>query len=605
MRRFLLWFVPLFVGALVVAPVVAYAVDAQGGHRVERNVTIAGIPVGGSDRSELEATIAAYERTLRDEPAVFVVDGTRMVLDPEAVDLRIDTAAIVDTAMSARRSGSVVRDFFQWLASFREPYDIDASVTVDEEALAGILAEWSREVLDEPAHDGDIVVSGADIEPEYPRPGSVIDVDAALPLVEAALATADREAVVLPIGRSSPSLTAADVDAAVERAEALSAGPLFLRSGDAEYVLTPGELASALVTEVKADPPRLEVRYDPDRLAELVAPMLPRVETDPVDATFSFDEEAQRVDVVPSIPGMTIDFDRLPAVVEDAVVAGTVAQVPLIAGLEAAFTTEMAEAMGPITKVSEFTTYYPCCQSRVTNIHLLADEIDDQIVWPGETFSINETAGKRTTAEGYVRAGAIIDGRVQCCDSIVNVGGGTSQFATTFYNAVFFGCYEDVEHQPHSLYFSRYPYGREATLGWPKPDVIFRNDSDAIVYIDTSYTATSVTVAFWGNNGGRVCTAESKGRGTVTTTRVITYPDGTVKREDFTWSYRRPKPKPTTTTTTTTIGGTSSTSTTTISTTTSSSTTTSTTSPSTTTTTTAATTTTTTTAATTTTTTAP
>ena len=583
MRRFLLWFVPLFVGALVVAPVVAYAVDAQGGHRVERNVTIAGIPVGGSDRSEVEATVAAYEQMLRDEPAVFVVDGTRMVLDPAAVDLRVDTAAVVDAAMAARRSGSVVGDFFQWLASFREPYDIAVPVTVDDEALAGIFAEWSRDVLDEPAYDGDIVVSGADIEPEYPRPGSVVDIEAALPLVETALASPDRDAVVLPIGRSVPSLTPDDVDAAVARARALSAGPLFLRSGDVEYVLTSGELASALVTEVKADPPRLEVRYDPDRLAELVAPMLPRVETAPVDATFAFDEEAQRVDVVPSIPGMTIDVDRLPAVIEDAVLAGTAAEVPLTAGLEAEFTTEMAEAMGPITKVSEFTTYYPCCQSRVTNIHLLADEIDNQIVWPGETFSINETAGKRTTAEGYVRAGAIIDGRVQCCDSIVNVGGGTSQFATTFYNAVFFGCYEDVEHQPHSLYFSRYPYGREATLGWPKPDVIFRNDSDAIVYIDTSYTATSVTVAFWGNNGGRVCTAESKGRGTVTTTRVITYPDGTVEREDFTWSYRKPKPKPTPTTTTTTavttttIAGSTSTTTTTISTSTTSTTSTSTT----------------------------
>ena len=583
MRRFLLWFVPLFVGALVVAPVVAYAVDAQGGHRVERNVTIAGIPVGGSDRSEVEATVAAYEQMLRDEPAVFVVDGTRMVLDPAAVDLRVDTAAVVDAAMAARRSGSVVGDFFQWLASFREPYDIAVPVTVDDEALAGIFAEWSRDVLDEPAYDGDIVVSGADIEPEYPRPGSVVDIEAALPLVETALASPDRDAVVLPIGRSVPSLTPDDVDAAVARARALSAGPLFLRSGDVEYVLTSGELASALVTEVKADPPRLEVRYDPDRLAELVAPMLPRVETAPVDATFAFDEEAQRVDVVPSIPGMTIDADRLPAVIEDAVLAGTAAEVPLTAGLEAEFTTEMAEAMGPITKVSEFTTYYPCCQSRVTNIHLLADEIDNQIVWPGETFSINETAGKRTTAEGYVRAGAIIDGRVQCCDSIVNVGGGTSQFATTFYNAVFFGCYEDVEHQPHSLYFSRYPYGREATLGWPKPDVIFRNDSDAIVYIDTSYTATSVTVAFWGNNGGRVCTAESKGRGTVTTTRVITYPDGTVEREDFTWSYRKPKPKPTPTTTTTTavttttIAGSTSTTTTTISTSTTSTTSTSTT----------------------------
>ena len=168
---------------------------------------------------------------------------------------------------------------------------------------------------------------------------------------------------------------------------------------------------------------------------------------------------------------------------------------------------------------------------------------------PGETFSVNETAGERTTAGGYVRAGAIINGRIQCCDSKINIGGGTSQFATTFYNAVFFGCYEDVFHQPHSLYFSRYPFVREATLGWPAPDVKFLNDSEAVVYIHTEYTPTSITVTFYGNNGGRTCTSERSGN---TITRVMTHPDGSVTTEHWTWNYRaKPTTEPTTTTTTT------------------------------------------------------
>jgi hypothetical protein len=198
----------------------------------------------------------------------------------------------------------------------------------------------------------------------------------------------------------------------------------------------------------------------------------------------------------------------------------------------------------------------------------MARTIDGSIVWPGETFSINETVGQRTEAKGYVRDGAIINGEVYCCDSPVNVGGGVSQFGTTFFNAVFFGGYEDVEHQPHSIYFSKYPEGREATLGYMHPDVVFRNNTDAPVIIRTAYTSTSITVLFFGNNGGlkvasersdrrnftepRVIyeenpalspgTEEVVSRGsegwTVTVTRVITYPDGTVERERFTWRYR-------------------------------------------------------------------
>ena len=84
------------------------------------------------------------------------------------------------------------------------------------------------------------------------------------------------------------------------------------------------------------------------------------------------------------------------------------------------------------------------------------------------------------------------------------MGGGVSQFATTFYNAVFWGGYQDVDHKPHSFYFSRYPEGIEATISWPRPNLEFRNDSPAAILIKTEYTATSITVKFYGDNDGRV-----------------------------------------------------------------------------------------------------
>ena len=245
-----------------------------------------------------------------------------------------------------------------------------------------------------------------------------------------------------------------------------------------------------------------------------------------------------------------------------------VGNFPIAEGTQPQFSTEDAEGFGPLGLVSEFTTKHKCCENRVHNIQLMADTIDGSIVWPGEEFSINEAVGQRTEAKGYLRDGAIIAGEVSCCDSPANVGGGVSQFGTTFYNAVFFGCYEDLDHTPHSLYISRYPEGREATLGFPAPDVRFRNDSDAPVIIKTSHTSGSITVKFYGNNGGRTCTSEkserfnpteakvryeanpsvppgtqqivSKGSGgwSVTITRTITYPDGTTKREPYTHRYR-------------------------------------------------------------------
>jgi hypothetical protein len=150
---------------------------------------------------------------------------------------------------------------------------------------------------------------------------------------------------------------------------------------------------------------------------------------------------------------------------------------------------------------------------------------------------------------------------------IDDVGGGVSQFATTFFNAVFYGCYEDVDHKPHSYYFSRYPEVNEATISWPSPNLIFRNNTDAAVIIKTSYTATDITVQFYGDNGG--CKAErvlgeryaftdppekyeanpavppndqrvtQSGWGgfSNTVTRVMTWPDGRKVEEEFVWAY--------------------------------------------------------------------
>src|SRR5204862_4184750 len=90
-------------------------------------------------------------------------------------------------------------------------------------------------------------------------------------------------------------------------------------------------------------------------------------------------------------------------------------------------------------------------------------------------------------------------------------GGGTSQVATTTFNAAFFAGLRILEHKPHSFYISRYPAGREATVAWPDVDLRFQNDSGHAVVIDTSYTDSTVTVTMWGTKVWGV-RSESSGR---------------------------------------------------------------------------------------------
>ena len=79
---------------------------------------------------------------------------------------------------------------------------------------------------------------------------------------------------------------------------------------------------------------------------------------------------------------------------------------------EPEFTTADAEALDIRERVSEFTTYYPCCQPRVTNIQRAAELLDGTVLLPRTGFSLNEALGKRTEANGFVSAPQIYRGRL-------------------------------------------------------------------------------------------------------------------------------------------------------------------------------------------------
>jgi vancomycin resistance protein YoaR len=148
--------------------------------------------------------------------------------------------------------------------------------------------------------------------------------------------------------------------------------------------------------------------------------------------------------------------------------------------------------------VSSFTTHYEPGEPRTLNIRRAAQLLDRTVLEPGETFSMNVALGARTEARGFVAAPQISGGR-----TVDSVGGGISQVATTLFNAAFFAGLELVSHTPHSFYIDRYPIGREATISWGGPELVFRNDWPARLRMRLRTTPTSVTVRFWSATLGR------------------------------------------------------------------------------------------------------
>jgi hypothetical protein len=205
---------------------------------------------------------------------------------------------------------------------------------------------------------------------------------------------------------------------------------------------------------------------------------------------------------------------------------------------EAEFSTDdaedlnISEPVGSLTlwdgKVQDksFTTYFDAGGGgRVTNIRRMADIVQGTLVLPGDQFSLNEVVGERTEEDGFEDGGAIVDG-----ESVQEVGGGASQFSTTMFNAAFYAGLPIDTYQAHSEYFDRYPFGREATLGFPSPDLVWTNDTPHGILVWSTSTDDSVTVTLYSTQHATAeQTDQEVGRSgnctTVTTERTITYPD--------------------------------------------------------------------------------
>ena len=152
----------------------------------------------------------------------------------------------------------------------------------------------------------------------------------------------------------------------------------------------------------------------------------------------------------------------------------------------------------PTEVVGAFTTRYAPGAPRVTNIKRAATLLDGHVIERGAVFSLNRALGRRTRARGFVPAPMIVGGRL-----VDSVGGGISQVATTLYNAAFFAGLELVEHTPHSFYIPRYPAGREATISWGGPELVFRNQWPAPVRMRLTASDAAITVRLYSKRVGR------------------------------------------------------------------------------------------------------
>lgn len=532
---------------LSAALAVAYARDAYVHRgRVASGVRVGGILVSRRSPAALSPVLAQIERRYTvGQVVVRLPAGSSFASDGASMGLHVDSRATRDRVLRAGRGGSLPGRMWGWLVvtAVGRHREVPLAFTVDESPLTRVAAIQTGMPNAAPVEPSIAVGPNGTLVGRAGRPGAGIDIHQLALDLPAAARRGTPVRVMAHDAAVSPRLRLDEAAALAHRAEMLVTEPLALESGGVDASLSPATLRTLMVA-VPAGP-HLELQVNERAAAQAASHALAAAGTPGHDATFTVNADGT-VSIGPSAVGTgccgaeaghRVGLALLGPRPDGPVRLPLASQPPRI-------TEQTARGLGIKEQIGTFTTRYVAGQPRVGNIHHIADLVRGQVILPDETFSVNDFIGPRTTEGGFVVDHVIEDGVFSEA-----VGGGISQFATTLFNAAWFGGLDFGEYQSHSIYISRYPYGRDATLNFTHPDLQIQNTTPYGVLIWPTYTNSSLTVTLYST---RFVTATTAGQDKtplgsctrVTSHRLRAYTDGRTAMDETFATYQAAEGQP-------------------------------------------------------------
>ena len=144
-------------------------------------------------------------------------------------------------------------------------------------------------------------------------------------------------------------------------------------------------------------------------------------------------------------------------------------------------------------ELATYTTTQYSDSNRATNLRLACEAVNNLIIYPGDTFSFNGTLGERTAEKGYKPGASYVGG-----ETVMDIGGGICQVATTIYYCTILADLEVVERDCHTYASSYTPLSTDATVFWGGIDYKFKNNSQYPIRIEAAADGGTVTVSLIG-----------------------------------------------------------------------------------------------------------
>ena len=480
------------VTGIVVALVVAVAAfdAATAGGTIHGNLTVDSVGVGGL--TVAQATHKLEGVALGGGSVTLSRGGRHWDLTTAALHARLSAEVAAHNAYDYTRTGNFVARGWRRFALLFASHPVAARVSFAEPLTRERLDVISQAVDIKPV-PGAVTISGARPVVREAKNGRAVDHAAIVRLLAAAAISGRHVSATLPVVTVTPDVSTADAQQAAATASAWLSGALSITHGARTWTIGRQDLGQYLAFVPQSGAPRLRVTFDSPVTRGYFDFITQQVGKPGKDATFTASANGRHVKIKHGTPGYGVVPKATIANMNAAAAGGgrRVAQA-VFGTAPPTLSDSEAKAMHITSRIGTYTTGVAGTSNRLTNVGLGSSLMNNTLIAPGKTFSVNETTGERTAAKGFKMAPTIIAGKLQD-----TVGGGMCQVSTTVFNAAFEAGLQIVERHNHELYISHYPLARDATVSYGSYDLRFRNDTPHWILLKTSFTGWSLTVSLY------------------------------------------------------------------------------------------------------------
>lgn len=241
---------------------------------------------------------------------------------------------------------------------------------------------------------------------------------------------------------------------------------------------------------------------DTEASKKFIADLSEKVNRDPVDVQFSV-TDGQVVIAEPERMGRRLDAEQSLALLTNAlqnatsesvtVKLVTVAEEPKLVAAD-------RERLGLKELIGEGSTNFSgSSKSRIYNIKRSLEQFQNLVIAPNEEFSFIKYLGDVDGENGYLPELVIKNNQ-----TTPEFGGGICQVSSTVFRAAIYSGMKITARRNHAYPVHYYaPYGMDATVYVPKPDLTFVNNTPGAILVQSSIEGTKLTFRFYGTSDRR------------------------------------------------------------------------------------------------------